>query len=100
MHIVHKFSKSSKSKKLDPEDLAVLGFLFEVCSNLSIYIDPLEMETQGSQVSEEDNAMLLPITDLLKKITNWDDETEFEEEFPNVSSLFWKPVKSLTPKVI
>ena len=51
-------------------------------------------------MSEEDNAMLLPITDLLKKITNWDDETEFEEEFPNVSSLFWKPVKSLTPKVI
>jgi len=67
MHIVHKFSKSSKSKKLDPEDLAVLGFLFEV--------------------SEEDNAMLLPITDLLKKITNWDDETEFEEEFPNLAGL-------------
>ena len=62
-----------------------------------IYLDLLQMELK---VSEEDNAMLLPITDLLKKITNWDDETEFEEEFPNVSSLFWKPVKSLTPKVI
>ena len=46
-------------------------------------------------MSEEDNAMLLPITDLLKKITNWDDETEFEEEFPNVSSLFWKPVQKV-----
>lgn len=66
MHIVHKFSKPA-TEEVDPEYLAVLGFLFEV--------------------SEKDNAMLLPITDLLKKITNWDGETEFEEEFPNLAGL-------------
>ena len=41
----------------------------------------------STQVSEEDNPLLLPITNLLEKIIPFGDETEFEEEFPNVSNL-------------
>jgi len=73
MHLVHisnLLDKENKSATADgdvSEGLAVLGFLFEV--------------------TEKDNVMLLPITNLLKKIPNWREETEFEEEFPDIDAL-------------
>ena len=41
-----------------------------------------------TQVSEEDNPKLLPVTDFLNKIEKWDEEHEFgpESELPNVSN--------------
>merc|ERR1719222_179712 len=63
MHIVH----SRDQEEEDSERMAVLGFLFEV--------------------SEEDNPLLLPITNPLEKIIPFGNETWFEEEFPNLDGL-------------
>ena len=91
MHLVHisnQLDKENKSATADgdvPEGLAVLGFLFEVGCILGTLALPLPQMSKA-QVSKKDNAMLLPITHLLKKIPNWKEETEFEEEFPDVRS--------------
>lgn len=64
MHIVQ---RNEKLLPTDQERFTALGFLFEV--------------------SEKDNPMLLPITDLLYKVPKWKRKAEFKGEFPNLDGL-------------